>query len=243
MKDYSVKLFEKLNFEVSKKMKLFVFWSLFLGFSSIGQLNAATLYFNKVWKASGTAYTVNTQSLTSVSSVSGTTFSFTSADPTWTDFHSGNNENGILKYVNSSGQLVSIYGTISRQDKTGSTTLGVNFITTDSNYVTSASSEAYVLVVPGKEGSYSTGIDVSTSSDPIDTVLNALLTAQAALPIMTIDSPSVLENAGYMTFTVSLSRVANNDVFFNPNLISGSALSSSDLLIPLNITIMHFMVG
>ena len=29
MKDYSVKLFEKLNFEVSKKMKLFVFWSLF----------------------------------------------------------------------------------------------------------------------------------------------------------------------------------------------------------------------
>ncbi|SDJ94501.1 SprB repeat-containing protein, partial [Flavobacterium glycines] len=228
IKDYSIKLFEKLNFKISKKIKQVFFLILFVGFSSIGKLNAATLYFNSVYKASGAAYTVNTQSLTSVSLVSGTSFSFTSADPTWTSFISGNNENGILRYVNGSGQLVSIYGTISRQNKASGTTLGVNFITTDSNYVTSASSEAYVLVVPGQEGSYSNGTTVSTSSDPIDPVLNAMLASQGTSPIMTISSPSISENAGYATFTISLSNAANASISFTPTLSDVSAILNSD---------------
>lgn len=154
------------------KRKFIIFIGLFL---STCQLNAATLYFNKVYKASGTGYTINTQSLASISGISGTSFSFTSATPSATTFNSGNNENGVLSYINSSGQKISIYGTISRQDKSGSTTLGVNFITTDSNYVVSGTAEAYVLVVPGKEASYANGNTVTTSSDPIDSVFKCCI--------------------------------------------------------------------
>ena len=207
------------------KRKCIVFLGLFL-FTC--QLNAATLYFNKVYKASGVNYTINTQSLTSISGISGTSFNFTSAIPTATTFNSGNNENGILSYINSSGQKISIYGTISRQDKSGSTTLGVNFITTDSNYVVSGTAEAYVLVVPGKEASYANGNTVTTSSDPIDSVLNAVLTTQSSSPIITVNSPTAVENSGYLTFTISLSNAANGAISFTPTLANVTATLNSD---------------
>ncbi|RVT77313.1 hypothetical protein EOD40_05735, partial [Flavobacterium sufflavum] len=228
LKNYSTNPFEELNLTISKKIKYLIFLSLFFGFSSVSQLNAATLYFNTVYKASGTNYNTNTQSLTSVSLVSGSSFNFTSAIPSATTFNSGNNENGILSYVDSSGQLISIYGIISRQNKSGNTTLGVNFITTNSSYTVSSSSEAYVLVVPGQESAYTVGTNVSTSSDPIDPVLNAILATQGSSPIMTINNPSVLENAGYITFTISLSNTANASISFTPSLSDVSALLNSD---------------
>ena len=210
----------------SAKRLIFLFFnlqSLFLKRKSIiiiglflfaNNLNAAVLYFNKVYKASGSGYTVNTQSLSSITGISGTSFKFTSAIPTATTFNSGNNENGILSYVNNSGQQVSIYGTISRQNKASGNTLAVNFITTDSNYVTGVSAEAYILVVPGKESSFANNDTVGTSSDPIGSVLNGILATQSSSPIITITNPTVVENSGYATFTISLTNTASASISY-----------------------------
>jgi hypothetical protein len=45
LKNYSTTPFEKLNLNISKKLKYFNFWGLFFGFSSISLVNAATLHF------------------------------------------------------------------------------------------------------------------------------------------------------------------------------------------------------
>lgn len=190
-------------------------------------LHAATLYFNVIYKGTGTSYTVNTQSITGLTLVTGNNFKFTSANPADVTFNSGNNENGILSYYTSSGSLVSIYGTISRQDKSGNTTLSVNFIPTNATYAT-ATGEAYILVVPGKESSYSNGSSASTSSDPIDAVLNAILSTQNTSPVLSVADTSVLEDAGYMYFRVYLSQNATSNLTFTPSLTNISAIAGTD---------------
>ena len=186
--------------------------------------NAATIYFNTIYKASGTTYTVNTQSLAKVSLVSGSGFRFTSANPNDVTFANGNNEAGTLNYINSSGVAVSISGIISRQNKTGNTTLSVNFIT--------SAGEAYALVVPTKESSFTSQSGfptVGTSSDPIDPVLNALLSSQGAQPILSVSSPTVTEGTDlYAEFTVSLSIAANAGSTFTASVSAGTASLSSD---------------
>ncbi len=182
----------------------------------------ATIYFNTIYKATGTSYTINTQSLTNIQLVTGSGFRFTSIDPSATSFTNGNNEAGTLEYINSVGERVSIIGSISRQSKSGNTTLAVNFIT-------STGGQAYVLVVPTREGSFSVGGNVTTSSDPIDTVLNAILASQASLPILSVSSPSVTEGTDlYAEFMVSLSRAANAGTTFTPTLSAGTATLTAD---------------
>ena len=182
---------------------------------------AATIYFNTVYKATGTTYTVNTQSLNGTNIVSGSGFRFTSINPNDVTFANGNNEAGTLAYINSSGVSVSVVGTISRQNKSGNTTLAVNFIT--------ASGDAYVLVVPTKESNFSNGGSVGTSSDPIDPVLNALLASQGALPILSVSSPSVTEGTDlYAEFMVSLSTAANAGTTFTASVSAGTASLSTD---------------
>jgi gliding motility-associated-like protein len=183
---------------------------------------AATIYFNTIYKATGTSYTINTQSLTNIQLVSGSGFRFTSIIPSATSFTNGNNEAGTLEYINAAGVPVSITGSISRQNKSGNTTLAVNFIT-------STGGEAYVLVVPTKEGSFSAGGNVTTSSDPIDTVLNALLASQASLPTISVSSPSITEGTDlYAEFTVTLSQAANAGTTFTPVLNAGTATLTTD---------------
>ena len=215
---------KQLNITIKKALFAVFIFSIFL-FST--NTKAATIYFNNIYKATGNTYTVNTQSLAVINVVSGTGFKFTSADPTVVLFSSGNNENGILSFTNSSGVYVSIYGKISRQSKSGNTTLGVNFIPSDATY-TSSTGEAYLLVIPGKETSYIDGGSASTSSDPIDPVLNDLLTVQASAPVITLSSVSVLENAGYAVFTVSLSNAASANITFTPTLTNVTAFASTD---------------
>ena len=207
--------------------KNFYYFLLVLLFLFSNKVSSATIYFNNIYKATGTSYGFNTQSLTNINLISGTGFKFTSADPTATIFNAGNDEDGILSYTNSSGVLISIYGSISRQSKTGNTSLAVNFIPTDSTYTT-PTGEAYLLVIPSKEGSFSNGTNASTSSDPIDPVLNALLNSQASSPIISISNVSVLENSGYAVFTVSLSNAANANITFTPSLTNVTAISGID---------------
>lgn len=191
-------------------------------------LHAATLYFNVIYKGTGTSYTVNTQSITGLNLISGNTFKFTSANPADITFSGGNNENGILSYYTPSGSLINLYGTISRQDKSGNTTLGVNFIpTTDATYTT-ATGEAYILVVPGKESSYSNGATATTSSDPIDPVLNAILSTQQNAPIISVADSSVLQDAAYLYFRVYLSQNATSTLTFTPTLSNVSATAGVD---------------
>lgn len=207
--------------------KNFYYFLLVLLFLFSNKVNSATIYFNNIYKATGTSYDFNTQSLTNINLISGTGFKFTSADPTATIFNAGNDEDGILSYTNISGVLISIYGSISRQNKTGNTSLAVNFIPTNSTYTT-PTGEAYLLVIPSKEGSFSNGTTESTSSDPIDPVLNALLNSQASSPIISISNVSVLENSGYAVFTVTLSNAANANITFTPSLTNVTAISGID---------------
>ena len=190
---------------------------------------AATIYFNQVYKATGTTYNVNTQSITGLQLVSGYSFKVVSAVPTATTFNSGNNENVVLYYVNSSGVQISIYGTISRQDKSGNTTIGLNFLVSNSTYTT-YTGEAYLLVIPGKESNYSNGGSASTSSDPIDAVLNSLVSYQATQPVInsSVSSVTVLENAGYAVFTFSLSNAPTSNYSFTPYLTGVTAVSGTD---------------
>ena len=210
-----MKLLNKIKFLT--KIVLFLY---------VCQSNAATLYFNNIYKGSGTTYSIQPSSVNSISKVIGTNFNFTSADPTNTQFV-GNNVNGILSYVNSSGQKTSITGTISRQDKSGNTTLSVVFVSTDPTFSTSLG-EAYVLVIPGKEASYTNNTSVSTSSDSPLSALNDSLTTQTNNPIITIDSPTIVENAGYALFTISLSNAANANISFIPTLSEATAKLNLD---------------
>ncbi|NBW28727.1 MAG: hypothetical protein EBR38_09205, partial [Flavobacteriaceae bacterium] len=223
LKNKATTAYNKLTFN---RINLYFFATIFF-FLFSNKVISATIYFNNIYKATGTSYSLNTQNLVNINLISGTGFKFTSADPNATIFNSGNDEDGILSYTNTSGVLISIYGSISRQSKSGNTTLAVNFIPTNSTYTT-PTGEAYLLVIPGKEGSFSNGIDVNTSSDPIDPVLNALLSSQASSPVISISNVSVLQNAGYAVFTVSLSNAANATITFTPTLTNVTAIGGID---------------
>ena len=113
--------------------RLFFILILILAFSNV---DAAKLYFNDIYKATGSSYVKEDNSLIDILSISGSGFKFTSANESDVSF-SGNNVAGILSYVNSSNQKIQIYGIISRQDKgAGNVTKSVNFIPTNSTYTT-----------------------------------------------------------------------------------------------------------
>jgi gliding motility-associated-like protein len=196
-----------------------------LVFSS-DRANAAKLYFNDIYKATGNSYTTSTQGFATLSFISGSGFKFTSANPADVSF-SGNNIAGILSYTNLSNQQVSLYGVISRQDKSGSTTMAVNFLPTDNTYTT-VTGEGYILVIPTKESSYSNGINVATSSDPIDTVLNNVLATQSNSVLISVNDVTVYNTDSYAVFTISLSKAANANTTFTPNLTPVTATLSTD---------------
>ena len=197
-----------------------------ISFFAVSTANAAKLYFNDVYKATGNTYSIQPSSLNSISFVNGTGFKFTSANPADVSF-SGNNIAGILTYTDASNQVISIYGVISRQDKSGNTTLSVNFMPTDNTYTT-VTGEGYILVVPSKEASYSNGVNVSTSSDPIASVLNDLLTTQNNAPIISVNDVTVSNTDSYAVFTVTLSKAASASISFSPALTNGSATLNTD---------------
>jgi gliding motility-associated-like protein len=188
--------------------------------------NAAKLYFNDIYKATGNSYTVEENTFTSISFVTGSGFKFTSANPVDVSF-SGNNVAGILSYTNSSNQQVSIYGIISRQNKSGSTTMAVNFIPTNNTYTT-PTGEGYILVIPTKESSFSNGNNVGTSSDPIASVLNDVLATQNTSVIISLNDVTVYNTDPYAVFTISLSKAANAITTFTPNLTPVTATLSTD---------------
>ncbi|MDA1276637.1 MAG: DUF4347 domain-containing protein [Verrucomicrobia bacterium] len=78
----------------------------------------ATIYFNKIYKGTGTLYGLNSSSIDITTPLTGSSFRFTSADPNDTVFvENGNNTGGTIKYLDSSGTLITIKGGISRRNK------------------------------------------------------------------------------------------------------------------------------
>jgi hypothetical protein len=137
---------------------------------------SATFYINTMYKASGNNYTITSQSYTNIAAINGTAFQFYQAGAQF----SGNNVNGIFTYYNAAGILQTVYGTISRQDKTGNTSNTFNFLVSNANY-SQYSGEAFLLVVPGRESHAFAGGTITTSSDPVSNALNALLAGQNAI--------------------------------------------------------------
>lgn len=174
----------------------------FVGFMLIGfynSTNAATIYFNVIYSG-----TVSTSSITNIATVSGSGFSFTSVDPNSPVFvvTSGNDIGGSLSYINSSNQVISMNGVISRQNKTGSITNGLFF------YPASNPSVAYILVVPGREGQFTSGLSYGSSSDTGNTItaMNEILTTQGTQPVLQINSPFATEGDVYLLFEISFTN-------------------------------------
>lgn len=183
---------------------------------------AATIYFNDIFQGTGSSYTTSTSSINSIIYMTGVGFRFTSTNPGDVTFiANGNDVSGTLEYTNSSGVTISLTGVISRQDKVGNTTKGLYFV------VSPTPNNAYLLVIPGY--SYTAGVNVSTSSDPIESAMNEVLTAQqTGAPIIAVSSQSVYEDAGYASFTVTLNKNAASTVTYTPTLVAVTATTPAD---------------
>ena len=213
-----------MNFR--SKYHLIKFTFFLVAFFTFTSTQAAKLYFNDIYKATGSSYTIQPSSLNGISSISGSGFKFTSANPADVSF-SGNNIAGILTYTNSSNQFISLYGVISRQNKANGRTMAVNFMPTDISY-TNVTGEGYILVIPTKESSFSNGDNVGTSSDPIAAVLNDVLDTQNSSPIISVNDVTVNNTDSYAVFTISLSRAANAVTTFTPSLSPVTAALNTD---------------
>lgn len=191
--------------------------------------SAATVYFNTVFLASGSSYTITTQSVTVTTAMSASSFTFTSENPALVSF-SGNNVSGYLSYI-SGGVTTTVAGVISRQNKTGSTSDAFYFVqcnlTSGSINQTSPTGTAYYLIVPGRSNSNTQpNATYGTSSDPMGNALNGLLSSQASSPKISValSGSSLGEAAGFAVFDVTLSTAAGSTVTFTPALsASGSS--------------------
>jgi len=131
---------------------------------------------NSTYTAVDTTYGIQTSSIYIGSAISSTAYTFQSANPADVQF-SGNNVAGQLIYYSGGSKYV-YNGLISRPDKTGNTPKALYFAETTVLGGATPTGRAFLLVMPGYEASYSTNQSVSTSSDPIATSLNSVLTSE-----------------------------------------------------------------
>ena len=179
-------------------------------------VNGASIGFNKVYTGtvSSSTFTFATGSTTvNVIPVTGSNFVFTDHKTGTTFTASGNNWNGFLEYYDSSGNLVSIAGAITKQDKTGNATDAALFVPT-------TGATTYLLVIPASESKYtlwntgnigSSGT-VGLSSNAVD--LNAISSANPQLFLNNFSLPNfstcVSTASSYNSITVSGSNLSAN---------------------------------
>jgi len=211
---------------LSSKIKLVLILIFFL--SSNLCIGNEYIVFNKLFKGSGSSYTLNNSSISTISAVTGVGFKFTSQASTFaTSLDGGSNVQGTITYSNN-GVVTSISGTISRLFKTGNTK--------DGFYLYVNSTTAYLIIIPGRESEFSAGnsynSDGSFSYNDVVTVKDN----QYAASNVRVDLPNatdVNENANdlnaYFTLSFSASRTSSNGgVSFTPSIVNGTT-SSSDL--------------
>ncbi len=207
------------NLKLNRSVKLVILFIVFQHYAF-----SATLYFNTVWKG-----TISSASINSISSAPGSGFQFTSANPSDLIFvANGNDVGGVLSYLNSANEVVSIPGVISRQNKTGSITNGLYF------YPNPSTGFAFILVIPGRESQFVAGNSYGSSSDTGNTVdaMNATLSYQQQQAVIHVDPASKMENEEFITFRIYFSNNASRtgSSTFPIILNSETAIIGTDVL-------------
>jgi hypothetical protein len=143
--------------------------------------------FSSAFKsANATTQAEESSSFTGSALVGASDIRFESSDPTAVSF-SGNNVPGVLTYV-LGGLTYAIEGIASRLFKSGSTIQGFYFIESGPDFALASGEKAnaFILVYPGRESAFPTSPGTyGTSSDPVDSALNSLLSAQPGLTSIT----------------------------------------------------------
>lgn len=213
-------------YSLSYKIKLVLILIFFL--SANVCVGNEYIVFNKLFKGSGSSYTLNSNSISTISAVTGVGFRFTSQSSTFaTSLDGGNNVQGTITYLNN-GVVTSISGTISRLFKTGNTKDGFYF------YVNSTT--AYLIIIPGRESEFSSGNSYNSDGSFDYNDVFSVKNTQYAASNVRVDLPNatdVNENANdlnaYFTLSFSANRTSSNGgVSFTPSIVNGTT-SSSDL--------------
>jgi hypothetical protein len=191
------------------KKYLFLFLLFFCAFiqeKGYGQL--PTVYFNKVYKSTGTGYSTSTNSITVGAKITGSNFKFVGASSsTLNGQFNGNDIAGTFSYFDASGNLVQIgNGTISRLGGGNGKTWYFYLVIPSTGY-------AYLLVAPQYDSSVSdAGGSFNTNSSGVQTDLNAFLSSQSV----------VTTSASISPFTTCLNTTSSAQSF----TVSGSNLSA-----------------
>lgn len=176
-----------------KKLYLFLFLLAF----GITSLQAASVTFKVIYKGTGTAYDLQTNSVPVTTAVIGSNFKFTSANPADVQF-SGNNVAGQLSYITSNG-AVYINGVISRRIvSSGSNVVAFYFAETTLLGGSTVTGQAWVLPMPPTTYTNET---VGTNSAGFLTDLNSFLTTQSSN-----DAPIITSNGGGTTAAISINE-------------------------------------
>ena len=170
----------------------------FLIFATVISISvqAASLSFLVVHPGDGTSYTKSSNTITWTTTLSGSSFLFTSANPADVTF-SGNDVAGQFSYF-SNGQTYRINGVISRPQKTGNTANGFYFYETTVLGGNVPTGKAYLFEVPGRT------VDASpspTSSNPVGPELETLRQTESGLA-----DPVITSNGGGTNAYLSISE-------------------------------------
>ncbi|MDP1667272.1 MAG: Ig-like domain-containing protein, partial [Methylobacter sp.] len=187
----------------------------------IYEVEDAALTFSAVYKGTPSSWSQEAQQIQNVATVSGSNFKFTSLDPN-APYFSGNNVSGTLTYTDNLGASQSVDGVVSRLFKTGNTVEGLFFYawgntTTIGDGATDAAETSYILCIdPSK---FTDGHSYySTSSDPVDTKMNALIVPNSA-PVANNDIATVSEDSSIT------GNVLTNDSDVNLDSLAVSAFT------------------
>ncbi len=172
----------------------------------------AKVGFDSIFQSTAANQQEESQSFSGSLLSGATNIYFTSQDPNAVTY-SGNNVPGNLTYT-LNGTTFTVPGIVSRLFKSGSVYEGFYFISSGNDYALGSqeTATAFILVWPGKTAAFPdqnttlAGVNgtYSTSSDPVDSALNSLLTAQPKLISITeADADDKITTGGTVTYTFS----------------------------------------
>ncbi|MFM6998737.1 MAG: hypothetical protein ACKOX0_05860, partial [Bacteroidota bacterium] len=151
-------------------------FAVLLGLLATNPMGAVSLSFTKAYLGIGTSYALQTNSISIGSPISSSLFQFQSLNPADVLF-SGNNVAGTLTYVEN-GVTKTINAAITRPVKTGNTYQGFYLVEVNPAGSSTVTGVAYFVILSGFESAFTNNSTVSSSSDPVDNALNAVLSIQ-----------------------------------------------------------------
>jgi len=214
---------------------LFIIFSI-LSFVGFG----ATWSFNKSYKGLATdgsnpvIYDKESQRIYLGTPFSGTEFKFTSANPADATFDpTATDVNGTFTYKDLTNTTITIYGTVTRMIKSGSTVEGFYFVPTNSTYTT-LTGEAFLFIKPAQVAQFSDNTFEATSSDFRGSDLNDAVNAPSVVVSSSLSAFSTCQGtvSSSQSFTVSGANLSNNITVtaptgYNVSLSPSSGYASS----------------